>query len=312
MPDYVVGVDLGGTKLVAGQVAPDGKVTREHYAPTDVAAGPGGVLAQVAAAIRRVSEPQPPAAIGLGVPGLVDVNTGACLFSPNLFWRDVPVAQIVSESLSLPVFIDNDVNVATLGEHRLGAGRGYRNLIMVTIGTGIGAGLVVEGRLYRGPGGSAGELGHVPVDPAGQVCNCGNRGCLETTCSGPAMARRAAQLVTPSSMLWRRHQPLDARAVFEAARCGDQLALELVRETAAWLGMGLAGVVNLLNPELIIVGGGVAAAGGLLLEPLRENIKRRALPHPAAMVEVAVAALGARAGVAGAGLLAWDGVQGAP
>jgi glucokinase len=243
--------------------------------------------------------------VGVGVPGLVDVVKGECRFSPNLHWQDVPVAQLLGDSLGVPVFVDNDVNLAALAEHRLGAGRGYRDLIMVTVGTGIGAGLILDGKLYRGPGGSAGELGHLPVDPAGTLCSCGRRGCLETTCSGTAIGRRASQLVHPASRLWEQ-QPLDARAVFAAAREGDELARTVVQEAVAWLSTGLAGVVNLLNPSLIIVGGGVAQAGPGFLDALAAAIKLRALPHPAAQVQVVAAELGPGAGVTGAGLYAWD------
>ncbi|HAI20475.1 MAG TPA: transcriptional regulator, partial [Clostridiales bacterium UBA8153] len=235
MPDYTVGVDLGGTKLLVAQVHPDGQLGSTSSYRTAVEDGPEGVLAQVARVVSREFEEGPPVAVGIGVPGLVDTITGECTFSPNLHWQQVPVARLLGSVLGVPVYVDNDVNLAALAEHRLGAGQGYRDLIMVTIGTGIGAGLILDGKLYRGSGGSAGELGHLPVDPQGAQCTCGRRGCLETTCSGTAIGRRATQLAHPASLLWGKPPP-DARAVFAAARQGDELAREVVREAVDWLG----------------------------------------------------------------------------
>lgn len=305
MPDYTVGVDLGGTKLLVAQVYSSGELGHTSSYQTAVEAGPRGILDQVTQAVARACAEGHPVAVGVGVPGIVDIIKGECRFSPNLHWQDVPVTQLLGAALGVPVYVDNDVNVAALAEHRLGAGRGYLDLIMATVGTGIGAGLILDDRLYRGPGGSAGELGHLPVDPEGVQCSCGQRGCLETTCSGTAIGRRATQLVHPDSLMWE-HQPLDARAVFAAARQGDELARAVVQEAVEWLGTGLAGVVNLLNPRLIIVGGGVAQAGPGFLDALAAAIKARALPHPASQVQVVAAALGTWAGATGAGLYAWD------
>lgn len=301
----VAGVDLGGTKLLALTLGARGETRTSVLQSTAVAAGPARVLVQLGEAVAAALGGELPAAIGVGVPGQVDPDTGVCWFSPNLHWREVPVAASLKQRFDVPVVVVNDVHAAAVAEHRRGAGRGYRHLVVVTVGTGIGGALVLDGALYRGAGGVAGELGHFTVDPQGYACNCGNVGCLETVAAGPAVARSAREAATTGSLLWGQHR-LDARAVFAAARQGDECALAVVSAAAAQLGTVLAGVVNLLNPELVVIGGGVAGAGELLLGPVRAEIRRRSLPRAAATVEVVPARLGPEAGALGAALLAQE------
>ncbi|MFO7172913.1 MAG: ROK family protein, partial [Bacillota bacterium] len=250
-------------------------------------------------------------AVGVGAPGIVEAGTGRVLLAPNLRWQDVPLGPLLQERLQMQVYVDNDANCAALGEQLAGAGRGARHLLMVTLGTGVGAGLVLDGQLYRGAGGFAGEVGHIPVLPDGPLCGCGRRGCLETLCSATAVAAMARQAVSDGRgaaivAAARRvaQGQVDARAVMAAARWKDPVALAILREAGTYLGIGLAILVNLFNPERIVVGGSLSRAGEALLGPAREELGRRALPGPAQQVAVVPAGLGNQAGMVGAAALA--------
>jgi glucokinase len=255
------------------------------------------------------------AAVGFGIPSLIDQRSGRAVMAVNLALADVPFAAIMAERLGLPVFVDNDANVAALAEHRAGSARGAREAVVLTIGTGIGGGLVLRGELYRGAIGVGAELGHMVIDADGPRCqgNCPNRGCLEALASGTALAREAARLARerPGSGLGRAHaagHELAGPLVTELAHDGDPDAIEVLSLIGTRLGVGIANYVNIFNPEVVVVGGGVIAAGELLLAPARAEVAARALPPARDSVRIVAAAFGVEAGMIGAAAMALDGV----
>jgi len=250
--------------------------------------------------------------VGLGIPCTMDRERGFAISAVNLPLVNVPVRDLMRERLGLPVFVDNDANLAMLAEHRHGAARGTRNAMLLTIGTGIGGGMVLGGEVYRGSTGAAAELGHVVVDENGPPCqgNCPNRGCVETMASGTALARdgRAAAERAPDSALGRllaAGQRIDGRAVTAAAIKGDGVARDVVQAAGRHIGVALASLANAFEPEVFVLGGGVMAAGELLLEPARAELRARALP-PMNEVPVVAAELGPEAGMVGAATMALE------
>jgi glucokinase len=308
----VIGVDLGGTKLLAGVVDADLRVHHRTYRL--VPDGDLGTLLDVIVeAVREgcAAAPAPVAAVGFGIPCLLDRRRGVAVSSVHLPIVDVPFADVMRERLGVPVDVDNDANAAMLAEWRHGAARGARDAFMLTIGTGIGGGLVIDGRLARGAVGAGAELGHVVIDMDGPPCQgaCPNRGCLETFVSGSALAREglAAARAHPGSALGRAAaagRPVTGPLVTELAWDGDPAAREVVARAGRRLGVGLASLVNALNPEVAVIGGGVVAAGELLLAPARAELAVRALRPSRDLVRVVPARFGDEAGMLGAALLA--------
>jgi glucokinase len=311
-------VDLGGTTYTVGLLNGRGRLLRSEEFPTDPEASPEALLAEIAGAVRTVGGTTGRmVAVGVGIPGLLDTRRGIALTCPNLpNWKDVPVARLLGRSLGVPVVIDNDVNAATRAELHLGAGRGVRDLVCLTLGTGIGGGIVVDGRVVRGATGSAGEIGHMVMDPSGPDCSCGRRGCLELYASGRAIARQVRERIkagAASLVLDLSGGTLDgitALHVFDAARRGDRVALEVIDSAMEMLGRGLSMLVMALNPERILIGGGVARSAELIFPGVRAAIHRYAWEPLARAVTVMPVALGPEAGVIGAGLLALAHLQG--
>ncbi|HET6830070.1 MAG TPA: ROK family protein [Solirubrobacterales bacterium] len=311
-PAETIGVDLGGTKMLVGVVAPDGSTVHRRVARS-AGLGPDAVLALLEAELELALAARPEsAAIGLGVPCTIDRDGGVCVSAVNLPLIDVPVRDRIAARFGLPVSIDNDGNVAAIAEARLGAARGARDVVLLTIGTGIGGGLILDGRPYRGAHGAGAELGHVVVDIDGPPCqgNCPNRGCIEAIASGTALAREAerAAAAAPGSELARAAADgahLDGRLVTELARAGEPESIAVLETAGRRLGVALSGLANIFDPEVIVVGGGVMAAGELLLGPAREELRVRALP-PQNRTPVLAAGLGADAGMIGAAILAAD------
>lgn len=307
-----VGIDLGGTQVRAGLV--DGaQVLARASEPTDVAGGPSAVLGQVERLMERVlPRPEWPGLRGLGVssPGPLDTDTGTVLNIPTLpGWDGLPLRDLLAERTGLPVVLENDGIAAAHGEWRHGAGQGLRHLVYVTVSTGVGGGVVVDGRLLRGRRGLAGHVGHLPLDPGGPACSCGAPGCLEALASGNALGRaaRARAARHPESRL-AALAPLDqltARHVVEAARQGDPVALQLLADEARHLGLGFTGLIHLFSPEAVIMGGGVSEAFDLLEAGIHATVRARAM---AAFRDVPVvrAALGGNSGLIGAAALAAD------
>jgi glucokinase len=313
----IIGVDMGGTKLLAGAV--DSELTVHHRVqrllPGLDQAGVIEVAVEVVEELREAVDEEV-AAAGFGIPCLIDHRTGRAVIAINLPLADVYFADVMSERLGMRVFVDNDANVAALAEHRAGAAAGCSDAIMLTIGTGIGGGLILGGRLYRGSAGSGGELGHTVIDCNGPPCqgNCPNRGCLEVLASGTALAREAVRLAAerPESGLAAAAADGYALAgplVTELAHDGDAAAIEALALIGTRLGLGIATFVNTFNPEVVVIGGGVMAAGDLLLEPARTVVAERALPFSRDEVRIVPAELGIEAGLVGAAALAFDGLD---
>ena len=306
---YVIGIDLGGTFIKAALFDLQGALLEKTKLPTQAEAGPGTVVDRMALAGTSLLQEANLTTgdllgIGIGVPGNHDFTTGTVLFSPNLDWRHVPVKTMLESKLPVEVYLDNDANAAALGELWQGAGQGAQHMVMITVGTGVGGGLILGGRLYRGATGSAGEIGHTILLEGGPRCNCGIQGHLEALTSAPWMVKRVREaLAQGQESSLTNVVNIEAKDIFKAAGEGDALAQKMVAETAKYLGMGLANLVNILNPELIVIGGGVSKAGSLLLEPIREKIKELALEVPASSVQVVRARLGNDAGSYGAAAL---------
>ena len=312
-PRRVIGIDAGGTKLLGGVV--DETLTVHHrvrrlWRGADRRETIDIVLDSVAEV--RAAAPDVEA-VGFGIPSLVDAERGVSVWSNHLPIDDIPFRDLMSERLGLPVVVDNDTNAAILAEHRHGAAKGADHAVMIALGTGIGGGLVLNGELYRGAHGFAGELGHLVVDHDGADCpgNCPGRGCLEVLVSGDAIgvAGHGAATRDPSSALGRRLAeggPITGGLVTELAHGGDTDARVVLAEIGRQLGSGLCGVVNALDPEVVVVGGGGVAAGELLLGPARDVVAERALPPVAEAVRIVPAHFGDESAMLGAALLALD------
>jgi glucokinase len=308
--EYLGAVDLGGTKILSMMARRDGCRLAEDRRDTRAGEGPKAGLERIVAsleeALRKARlQRSDLAAVGICSPGPCDIDRGVISSAPNLpRWRDVHIVRHLEERLGVPVRLENDATAAALGEHVYGAGRGCRHMIYITVSTGIGGGLVIDGGLYRGATGVGGEIGHIIIDPDGPLCGCGSRGCLEALASGTAIAARAKELVDQGgsallARLAREEKGLTAATVCRAAEEGDTASRDIVQQAGRYLGIGLASYVNILNPEIIIIGGGLTKAGDLLLGPARAEMKVRAMQEALKAVELKLAELGDYAGVMG-------------
>jgi len=314
MTNYVVGIDIGGTNLVVGSVAEDGsRLVALRSEPTRPEEGPDAVLTRLAglarATIAETSKIDPDAhllGVGVGAPGPLDTRTGVIFLTPNLGWVNMPLRQRMADLLGIPTTLDNDANCAIFGEWWRGAARGSKHAIGFTIGTGIGGGIIVNGRLYHGATDCAGEFGHMTLDPEGRRCKCGNYGCLEAYASGPAIALRAVEALDSGAessivaMVGGNLAHVTAQTVYDAAHQDDALALEVVRDTARYLGAGVANLINIFNPETVIICGGVTLAGERLMAPLRQEVTRRAFKPAVQNCRIVPGELTGTAGVYGA------------
>jgi glucokinase len=312
----VIGVDMGGTKLLAGAV--DSELGVHHRVQRAVAnLDQAELIETVVKAVQEVTHAAGAevAAVGFGIPCVFDDRTATAVMAVNLALANIRFADVMAERLGLPVFVDNDANAAVLAEHAGGAARGASEVALLTIGTGIGGGLILGGRLYRGAIGAAAELGHMVIDMDGPPCqgNCPNRGCLEALASGTALAREAERLAGehPDSGLARAlrdGRELAGPLVTELAHDGDTAAREALTLIGTRLGVGIANLVNIFNPEVVVIGGGVIAAGELLLAPAHAEVGRRALPPGRDLVRIVAASFGVEAGMLGAARLALEGL----
>lgn len=309
-----IGVDVGGTKVAAGLVSPDGTVLSRttHTTPSTSADKVIEVVAQAVAELRDSTDDEVEA-IGLGAAGFIDRDRSVVLFAANLAWRHAPLRDAVAARVGLPVVVENDANAMAWGEYRFGAGGGVGDLVCLTIGTGIGGGVVQDGRLQRGAYGIAAEFGHLRVIPNGRRCGCGNRGCWEQYCSGRALVREARDLAVTSpelaaGMLELADDEVDnvtGQIVTKAAQGGDPGALACFAQIGGWLGQGLADLAALLDPARFVIGGGVIDAGELLLGPAREAFERALTGHGhRPFADIVAASLGPAAGMVGAADLA--------
>jgi glucokinase len=311
---YIVGIDLGGTNIVSGCVAQDGsEIHGVKSVPTGAEEGPDAVVRRIIAAAKEsIAETRakvPKAELlgaGVGAPGPLDRKSGLVLLTPNLGWVNMPLRQRLQDGLGLHTALDNDANCAVLGEWWQGAARNTRIAVGLTIGTGIGGGIIIDGRLYHGASDIAGEVGHMTIDANGRRCKCGNYGCIEAYASGPNIALRAvealesgAESTLPSYVAGDLHK-ITAQTVYQAAQAGDELALEVVRDTAKFLGAAVASLINIFNPEAVVIVGGVTLAGERLFEPLRREVTRRAFKPAVQVCRIVPGELVGVAGVYGA------------
>lgn len=307
-----IGVDVGGTKVAAGVVDEHGTVLRSVRRPTP-SASPLHVEETIAAAVADLRTEYDVEAVGIGAAGFIDEDRATVLFAPNLVWRDEPLRDEVAKRVGLPVVVENDANCAAWAEYRFGAGVGEPYLVVVTVGTGIGGGFVLNGELYRGRFGIGAEFGHMQVVKDGRRCGCGQKGCWEQYCSGRALLHEAREIADVQPQRGARllelgdgePEGIEAREVTQAAREGDEAALACFAEVGWWLGRGLADLSAMLDPGLFVIGGGVADAGDLLLGPARAAYAEQltggsARTHP----EIRLAKLGNEAGLVGAADLA--------
>ena len=312
-PRRVIGIDAGGTKLLGG-VVDEGLVVHHRVHRIWRGGDRAETLDIFVESVEEVRAAAPDVvAVGFGIPALVEWETGVSRWSTHLPLADVRFRDVMSERLGLPVVVDNDANAALLAEARFGAARGVSHAVLVALGTGIGSGLLLDGRIYRGSRGMGAEIGHMVVDLHGPDCQgaCPGRGCLEVMASGSTIGRegRAAAAAAPDSALGRRvaaDQEITGGIVTELAHAGDDAAVSVLTQIGRRLGYGLVGVVNVFNPELIVIGGGALAAGELLLGPAREVVAERALPPVREMVSIVPAEFGDESGMLGAALLALD------
>jgi len=313
---WIVGVDLGGTNIVVGLVPiAGGEVQGLRTLPTESLRGAkfvvDRIVQMVEATIAEVTAAHGTtrdavAGVGIGSPGPLNRKTGTVINTPNLGWRNFPLRDLIANAVKLPCTLDNDANCATYGEWWLGAGRGTQTLVGLTLGTGIGGGIVLNGEIYHGCSDVAGEIGHMTIDSNGRKCKCGNYGCLEQYASGPAIALRAVEGIEAGSetmlteMVNGKLDDITAATVYEAAVLSDPYATEVMKDTARFLGAGVASIINILNPEMVVIAGGVTRAGDHLFAPLNAEVRRRAFRSAQECCRIVPAELPGTAGVVGA------------
>jgi glucokinase len=308
----VLAVDLGGTKIVTALITPQGNIRGREYCPTLAEEGAPAVIGRILAAASTLAQNanlpySSLSGIAVAAAGAIDSEKGIVTDSPNLpGWHNIALKAEIEKATGVRTFVINDATAAALGEHRFGAGRGVKNLIYLTVSTGVGGGIIIDGKLYTGVSGSAGELGHMTIDVNGPRCACGNLGCLEVLASGKAVAREAQRLIAQGAktvMLGLAEgdaQYVTAQTVAAAANKGDAVALSIINKAATYLGVGLVNLVNIFNPEMIIVGGGMGKMGEVLLKPARKVVAERAFHLPASVVRIVPSELGDNSGVFGA------------
>ncbi len=313
---WIVGVDLGGTNIVVGLLPIEGgEVLGLRVMPTESHRGAkfvvDRIVGMVEQSIAQVLQEQGGtreniAGVGIGSPGPLDRKAGMVINTPNLGWRNFPLRDLISNAVGLPATLDNDANCATYGEWWLGAGRDVDTLVGLTLGTGIGGGIVLGGEVYHGISDVAGEIGHMTIDSTGRRCKCGNYGCLEAYASGPAIALRAVEGIEAGvetvlvEMVNGRLEEITAATVYEGVVAGDEYATEVMKDTAKFLGTGIASIINVLNPEMIVIAGGVTRAGEHLFVPLTAEVRRRAFKSAEERCEIVSGTLTGTAGVVGA------------
>ncbi len=313
MKKYRIGVDIGGTNIKIALVDMNGKIAYSNTTPTRADMGYEYSIANIKNAISELMKETSTdktniESIGFGFPGQIDYKEGIVRLLPNMpGWIEIPVAKIMEEEFKIPTRLDNDVRVATLGELKYGAGKNCDNLICITVGTGIGSGIVLNGKLVRGARNAAGEIGHIKMTMNdGPLCGCGDFGCFEAYASGPSIVAMAKEYIKGGKSSKFRElakEEVTPYIVAQAALQGDVVAKRIYTKMGETIGLGLSSVINLLNPERVIIGGGVADAGDILFDPIKETIAKRAMPIQASSVQIVKAELGNTAGVIGASLL---------
>jgi len=316
MNKYSIGIDIGGTNITVALVTKKGKIVRKIKFPTKVEEGKTKIIKRIVKALDEVTkglQSKSIEGIGIGVAGDIDQKRGIVRFSPNLFWKNVPIARLINKKFNVKVVVDNDANAAAWGTYILETKRKAKNLICITLGTGVGGGLILNGRIYHGASGSAGEIGHITVNTQGQKCNCGNYGCLETYVGSAYIVRKAIKEIKKGErslikkLAGGNLQSITSQTIQAAALKGDKLARRIWKEAGEYLGIALSGVINLLNPEVIVFGGGVAKAEELIFQPMKKEIRKRTFRVPFEKVKFTRTKFGADLGVIGASLLTLQG-----
>jgi glucokinase len=315
----VVAIDIGGTKIMTAIFSPDGRLLAKAVCPTLAAEGVDLVIPRLFSAIEGILDSnnmKPPrlGAIGIACAGGIDTGRGVVVTpSPHLpDWAGLPLADIIQKKFKADTYLVNDASAAALGEQRCGAGRGVQNLVLLTLGTGIGGGIIIDGRLYLGAGGGAGELGHITVDADGPECGCGNVGCLEMLASGTAIAREAIERIRRGdksslvAMVKGEINNITAATVGKAARSGDKLSREIIARAAYYLGIGMVNIVNIFDPEMFVIGGGMSELGEMILGSGRKMVAQQVFSLSARSVKIVTAQLGNEAGVYGAAAFALE------
>ena len=313
---WVIGIDVGGTNLVVGLVPTEGGEPHGLRSQrTDPRRGPDAVIADIGNMVNAATQDvlgkeggakNEVLGIGIGCPGSIDRSTGVVRTTPNLGWTDYPIRNRVTSLLDLPAVLDNDANCATYAEWWQGSGKGAEHLIGITLGTGIGGGVMLGGKILRGASGSAGEVGHTTIDYNGRPCACGNRGCLEAYASGPSIALRATEGIRSGSksilteLVDGDLDHISSALIFEAVKLGDEYAYEIMIETAKLLGIGIANIINTLNPDVVVVVGGVVGAGDYLFETIRFEAQRRTFRSAFQTCDIVPGRLPLTAGIIGA------------
>jgi len=316
---FLIGIDLGGTNLKTALLDLDGRILEKIV--VDTGESKDIVLKQIVNTIKNIinktgKKESEITGIGIGTPGLVDSEKGIVRGLTNIKgFENVHMKEYVESALDIPAFIDNDVNIMAYGELKCGAGRNARNIVCLTLGTGVGGGIIIDGKIYRGSSLSAGEIGHIPVNVDGPKCICSGRACLESYIGRDRIIKRTIGKLTQKKesiipkLVAGDLEKITPKIVYEAAEKGDMLAIEIWRETAQYLATALTGIINFLDPEVIVIGGGIANAGKYLFEPLRDMIKKRVFPSLAEKIKIVRAQLGEEAGIIGSAMLAKDSIS---
>lgn len=321
MKNIIIGIDIGGTTIKMGILTTAGEITKKWEIPTDTSNGGRLIVDHICHSLEHVLKESNQnkdhiMGIGLGAPGFIDAEKGFVFEAVNIGWRNLELTDLLEKNLGLPAFLENDANVAVLGENWLGAGNQDKNVLAVTLGTGVGGGIIANGDILNGASGTAGEIGHITVDEKGPLCNCGRKGCLETFVSATGMVRQAMEKVesNPNSKLAKRfeeHGFISTKDIFELAKDNDSASQQIIDFTTNILGKTLSNVATVLNPSKILIGGGVSKAGSQLLTPLKAAFVKYSLPRVHLDCEFKIAQLGNDAGMIGAAYLVKQQTEGA-
>jgi glucokinase len=312
MDRVVIGVDLGGTNTRMALIGRDGEVLDKQKEETLAAEGHEAVIAKLIRNIYRQRANagragREVAAVGVGAPGVIHEQTGVVVKSPNFpDWNNLPLKKTLEEELKLPVFVENDANAAALGEQWRGAAKDIRSMIFLTLGTGVGGGIVLNGRIWHGADGMAGEVGHMTIVPEGRRCGCGNSGCLEMYASSRGIVMTFKEMCAGKRLDADNRQELTSARIYQAARDGDTTARRVMQEMGRYLGIGIANLINIFNPEMVVIGGGVKDAWDLFIDAVREEVRKRAFAYPAVRTKIVPSALGDEAGTVGAAAVAFQ------
>lgn len=308
--NFVIGIDLGGTKINGALADMEGKVLAQYTIPTNASEGEQAVLGRIIEVIEKVMQKankttEEVRAIGIGSPGPLDAKAGLIITTPNLPFRNFQLVKPITQKFNIPTYLDNDANVAAIGEYMLGAGKGTTDMIYITVSTGVGGGAILDGKVYRGSTSNALEVGHMTILPDGPKCNCGNHGCIEAIASGTAIARQAREAVdTGIETSLSGYDLVTSYEVFVEAQKGDKISKEILDRSFNYLGIAVANIITSFDPEMFVIGGGVSQMGAVLFDKVQEVVDKRCFKAMSGNCKIVPAGLGTDAGVMGAVALA--------